>query len=470
MRTEEVVVVGAGPAGLAAAIEARRLGAEVFVLDEYAKVGGQYHKQPLVLDHRSCQGSLDPQVRAGRDLADKAKAMGVRFWTATQVWGLFPGRRLAVMRPTGSVEIEAQRLIIASGAHDRLLAFPGWTLPGVMTPGAAQTLVKAYACPPGQRVVVAGTGPFLLVVTAHLLKAGVNVVAYVEAARWSWTTFFRFTGFPERWGELARYVLTLMRHRVPIYRGSAVIAAGEGPTLSAVTIARLDDNGRPVAETRRQVAADTLAIAQGFRPNCELTGLAGCRHAYEERRGGCYCVIDPDTGVTSVDGIYASGEVTGIGGSRVATEEGRIAGLAAARSLGYWDAEAESRLTRARVQRRREQAFADLVNQTFAPPSGLTHVIDDNTIVCRCEEIRASAIRAAVETGARSATAVKMWTRCSMGRCQGRFCSWSVNRYVAALTGISPERIGVNEPRIPIKPVSLEAILSGGGDVSQIED
>ena len=459
-----MVIVGAGPAGLAAAIEARRLGVDVLVIDEYARAGGQFYKQPAYPLTDQQRHTLPPQVKEGMQLAARAASMGVKFWFESQVWGLFPGLRLGVVRGSISTEVVAQRLIIACGAHERCIAFPGWTLPGVITPGAAQTLIKAHSVLPGRRTIVAGSGPFLLAVAAQLLKTGAEVVTYVEAAPWSWATLSRFTTHPSRWGELARYVWPLLRARIAPRLRTAVIAAHGKTALSAVTLASLDSHGRPMPETKRQIEVDTLAVGYGFRPSCELTTLAGCAHQFSETAGGRYCVVDRDTGETNVEGVYAAGEVTGIGGARAAFQEGRIAGLSVASSLKHWDDEASQRLHDTRLRRRREQKFADLVSCTFAPPLGLAEFITDNTVICRCEEVSGRAVREAVTAGAHTATAIKMWTRCGMGRCQGRMCGWSIGRYVAALTGSNVESIGISQPRIPIKPVKLQHVLATNPD------
>lgn len=462
----DLVIIGAGPAGLSAALEAARLGVDVLLLDEYGRSGGQYMKQPTV--PLETAAGVSPQVREGAALIAEVEAAGAETWHGSEVWGVFPGFRLCLERDGRGIEVVAKRLIVASGAHERAMAFPGWTLPGVMTPGCAQTLVKSQHVLPGRRIVLAGSGPFLLVVGKQLLEAGAEVVAYVEAARWSWSALFTMACFPDRWGELGGLVGTLLARRVPLRFGSAVVAARGQECLERVIITRLDRQGRPLPDSETELAADALAVAYGFRPSTELTTLLGCRHEFDDRRGGRFCVVDESSGTTSVEGVYAVGEVTGVGGARVARVEGCIAGLCAARSLGRWDGEAERRLSGTRRRRRREQRFADFVNRAFETPKGLSALVSDDTVVCRCEEVDAGDIAEAVRIGARTMTAVKMWTRCGMGRCQGRICGWTANRYIAALTGLDPAVVGVNEPRFPVKPVALARVLEGAGAQSAL--
>ena len=453
----EIAVVGAGPAGLSAALEARRLGAEVLLIDEAAEPGGQYYMQP----HTAAAKARDSeQVAEGRALMAEARKAGVRLLCGVQVWGFFPPMTLALIGPEGCFEIEPQRLIVATGAHDRGLAFPGWTLPGVMTPGAVQRLIKADGVGLGPRVVLAGSGPFLLVVAKQLLDAGIEIAAYVESTRVTGSGLLGLAGRPGAWGALGGYARALLRHRVPLRLGRAVVEARGGEGLESVAIARLDKRGAPLDGEPEIVETSVLAVAYGFRPACELTTIAGCAHGYDDRQGGRICRVERASGRTSVEGIFAAGEVTGVAGMRCAREEGRIAGLSAARSLGHWSRAGGWRLRRARRLRRRAQAFADFVNASFAPPAGLAEMITDDTLLCRCEDLRAGEVRAAVAAGARSASAVKMWTRCGMGPCQGRICGWSLARYVARLSGQPLAEIGDNEPRIPIKPLPLGAIVA----------
>ena len=453
----EVVIVGAGPAGLAAALEASSLGAEVLLLDESISPGGQYFMQPGPA--RRTDDALPAQIRSGRKLVRQVRDAGAEIWTNAQVWGLFPGRRITVYRGGISQEILAERLIIATGAHDRNLAFPGWTLPGVLTPGGAQRLMKSEGIKPGQRAVLAGNGPFLLVVARQLLKAGVEIAAYVESARFSRLATLRVLRFPEIWLELATYLWSLRRHHVPVQFSSAVTAAHGQGAVERVSISPLDHRSGQVVGQTRDVQADVLIIGQGFRASTELTALAGCEHRYSDLEGGRICAVNRNTGETSVETIYAAGEITGVAGWRPALEEGGIAGLCAARTLGHWSVEAERRLARARRRRRRFQALADHVNRTFAATRSIVGLITDDTIVCRCEDVCVRDLREAIDSGAQTAAAIKMWTRCGMGPCQGRVCGWTLAHVAAQALGVSLESFGVNEPRVPIKPVPVGSLL-----------
>ncbi len=451
----DVAIVGAGPAGLAAAIAARSLGASVLVIDEYSAAGGQYHRQsarpgPPASDATQAE-------RQGRALASRAREAGVAFWADAYVWAAFANAMLAVDQAGMRRDVRARSLVVSTGAHDRVMPFPGWTLPGVMTVGAAQALVKAHAVVPGQRIVVAGSGPFLLVVAEGLAKAGA-AVEILEAARFRASVLATFLRFPNRWGELLGLLRTLRARGVGLTLGRVVMRAEGQDGLQGVVSQAVDARGTPIAGTVLRHDADALAIAYGFRTQVDLARMLGCRTRYDDAAGGHAVIVDADTGRTSQAEIYAAGEVTGVGGHEVAALEGTIAGLSAAMSLGYTSPAALSRLAAARRGRAKAQRFADVVAATFAPSRDLALLPAAETIVCRCEGVTRDSIDRAIAAGATTASAVKRWTRCGMGRCQGRMCGWGLARLVAARTH-SPMALADNlTARLPLKPVSLGTI------------
>jgi thioredoxin reductase/bacterioferritin-associated ferredoxin len=449
--TTDVAIVGAGPAGLAAAIAARRCGASVLVIDEYARAGGQYLRQPA--------GPTVPGAATGRGgtLAAQAAHAGVEFMQSATVWAGYPDGTLSVDVAGRGIEVRARRLVIAAGAHDRAMPFPGWTLPGVTTPGAAQAMLKAHAVLPGRRVVVAGSGPFLLVVAADLARAGA-AVELVESAAPNRAAAAGLLGFPSRWPELTRLLAALAAHRVRIHLGRVVTEVSGPLTVAQVVTRRVGPLGDPVPGTERVHEADALAVAFGFRVQSELGRVLGCEARYDEARGGHVLLTDPTTGRTSLDWVYAAGEVTGLGGHARASAEGTIAGTCAARALGFDAPGALAQLADASRRRARAEAFAALVARTFEPPAGLAALPEPGTPVCRCEGVTRAEIDAAIDAGAHTVSAVKRWTRCGMGRCQGRICAWPVTRLIAHRLGRSTAGLDNLEPRLPIKPVGVSCL------------
>ncbi|MEV0890859.1 FAD-dependent oxidoreductase [Promicromonospora sp. NPDC050262] len=434
-----VVVVGAGPAGLAAARAAADAGARVTVLDAADVLGGQYWRH--LPDERPAgrEHLLHHKWDTYRALSDALRAHpAVTVVPTAQVWSLeqlsspglvsSSGRRdgvrlnVLVGEPDGAGRaartFEPDALVLATGAHDRTLPFPGWQLPGVYSAGAAQALAKGERVAVGRRVVVAGAGPFLLPVASSLLRTGASVLGVHEASRTGslargWLDRpWELAGAVGKAGELAGYVGELVRHRVPWRPGEAVVAAHGDGQVEAVTIARLDARWAPVPGTERQVEADAVAVSHGFTPRLELAIAAGC--ALTASR---FVIVD-DTQATSVPGVWAAGEITGIGGADAALAEGAVAGAAAAG--GDLGAGAASRAVRSRD---RARGFAARIEAAHGIRGGWVRWLRDDTVVCRCEETTYGRVREVVElTGSHETRSVKLTSRAGLGPCQARMC------------------------------------------------
>jgi NADPH-dependent 2,4-dienoyl-CoA reductase/sulfur reductase-like enzyme len=400
-----VVVVGAGPAGLHAASTAARCGASVLLVDAGAAAGGQYHRHALG----------DPPPRA----VAQHWHPRIDHRVDTTVWAI-DGRRLFLRTGPAdssdgrSWQVDADALVLATGAYDRALPFPGWDLPGVVTAGAAQALAKAHRIAVGQRVIVAGSGPFLLPVATSLLGVGARVVAVLEAGS---TTAWRrqpvaAARMPEKLAELTRYAATLARARVPYRTRRAVVAAHGRDRVAEVTVAALDARWRPIRGRTRRVSVDAVCVGYGFLPQLDLALSAGARL----REG--FVEVDAEQ-ATSVAGVFAAGEITGLGGADLAAAEGELAGYAAAAYVGRWSP-VPARIKRRRARLRR---FATALSEVYAVQPGWQHWLADDTVVCRCEEIAVQAVRRAVaEGGADGLRALRLTTRAGLGLCQGRVC------------------------------------------------
>ncbi|MFD9354038.1 NAD(P)/FAD-dependent oxidoreductase [Streptomyces sp. NPDC060031] len=436
-RTADLAVVGAGPAGLAAAVTAAGLGLRVTLLDAGERPGGQYYRHPAPglgaarpealhhgwADFATREAALRAHVSAGR----------ISHLPGHHVWSVVPdgsGWMLHAVAGHGPEEraaaVPAKAVLLATGAYERQLPFPGWTLPGVVGAGGAQAMLKGGLVLPGQRVVVAGSGPLLLAVAGSLAAAGATVPAVVEAAS--------YTGYadkapallrnPGKLAEGATYGSALLRHHIRLLTRHAVTEVHGTDRVEAVTVARLDRDWRPVPGTGRRIPCDALAVGHGLVPQLELATGLGC--ATRLSADGTIA-LDLDAGQrTSVPGIWSAGETGGIGGAQLALAEGELAALAIA------GRPAPARLTRRRARLR---AFADAMGGAHRPGEGWTDWLRDDAEVCRCEEVPAGRIREAVrDLGARDARTVKLLTRAGMGWCQGRMCGPAV----CALAGDGP--------------------------------
>jgi NADPH-dependent 2,4-dienoyl-CoA reductase/sulfur reductase-like enzyme len=369
-------------------------------------------------------------------------------------------------------QVVARAVVIATGANEMVVPFPGWELPGVTTVGAAQALLKGQGVVAGRRVLVAGSGPLLLPAAAGLAEAGVRVVGVLEANPVTVGTLARVARvapFTRKAREAAAYGRILGRHRVPIRVGYAVTAAHGDERVTEATISRVDRDWRAIAGTERRVSVDAVHASFGFSPALELSRALGCADLPQPGRPTAAVWCDGDQ-ATSVPGVFAAGETTGVAGADVAELEGYLAGAASARYVAKSRHAAfhksdqtragsgELDLGRLRAALARARRFARGLDGLYPWRSGWLGWPEADTIACRCEEVPWAAIGEAVAAGARDVRAVKGATRCGMGYCQGRMCGPAVQQAVAAATGRGLAAVGDLSSRPVLTPVSLGRI------------
>ena len=466
MLETDVVVVGAGPAGLSAALQASLAGARVIVVDEYARPGGQYFKQPAEAFRLLDRSAMGRDFQAGIDLISQVERGGIEVLSDTIVWGAFDPHILEIYRAGECQQIAASRVVIATGAYDRPIAFPGWTLPGVITAGAAQTLLKNQWVIPGDRVLMAGTGPFQLPVAAHLVKAGATLVALLEASKVSagW-----LTRVPAVWKHLGKvreaqdYLGTLLKARIDFRPGWTILEARGKDQVEQAVIVQLDDDWHPIAGTEKVLDVDTICLGFGFIPSLQLPRLLGSASRWDAELPAWVTEHDADQR-TSVPDVFVAGETTGIGGHDVAIGEGAVAGIKAAADLGKVSPdEVERRLSKVRTDLKNQREFASYLNRTFALKPGIYDLISDDTVICRCEEVTAGEIARVAGEWNGSLRTIKQLTRAGMGNCQGRICGSLVAQIAAKASGKKVEEIDLDTPRPPIKPIPLEALAGMPG-------
>jgi len=416
----DVLVVGGGPAGLAAAARAAECGVRVGIVDDNPTLGGQIWRESLEA------GESTDVVKWSGLLSSSAvtKLCGMRIFDRPEP-GLLLGEEASELR-----ELRYAKLILATGARERFLPFPGWTLPNVMGAGGLQAMVKAGLPIRGKRVIVAGTGPLLLAVAAYLLKRGATIQTICEQT--SWTSLTRFGAAIVAYPRKIAQTLQLQRELagIPFEANAWTVAAHGRRQLESVTISR---HGR-----MESFACDYLACGFHLVPNVELPLLIGCQIS------GGFVQVD-DMQRTSVEGVFCAGEPTSIGGVEQALVEGQIAGLAAA---------GESTKARSMFgKRRRAKRFARLLDRIFQLRSELKHLSAEETMVCRCEDVAYSRLQA--HTSWRTA---KLETRCGMGPCQGRVCGPATE----FLFGWSPDSV-----RPPIFPARIESLATNAAHTNE---
>ena len=462
MREVDLAIIGAGPAGLSAALAAKEAGVSVTVVDENPRPGGQIFRQLPETFQVLRPGALGHTFQKGQALLNRVAQAGIDLRTDTLVWGIFHPLTLALHQGESAESLRCRALILATGAYDRLIPFPGWTLPGVMTLGGAQTLAKSQRILPGKRVLLAGSGPFLLPVAAQLLQGGANIVAILEASNpRTWLRKSRaLWGQWERFREAIEYLKPLISSRPRVRFGQTIVAARGDDVLREVTIASLDKNWSPIGDSEYSLEVDAACVGFGFTINTQLSRPCECKHVYRPWAGG-WVVWHDGWQRTSVPNVFVAGESTGVAGVDTAMGEGAIAGLGAAISLGaISESEAELRARAHRKRLARLKPFVEMQGELFSHREGLMELITDETIVCRCEEVTAGEILRALDDGATDVNGVKSRVRTGMGLCQGRVCGPIVAEMVARRTGQPVEESGVFTARPIVKPVPLAAIAA----------
>lgn len=467
MKHVEVAIIGGGPAGIAAAIELAAGGSSLLMIDAYPQPGGHYFKQPP--QEFNIAGHPTDNHQAEYDsLMASVERLNVDILSQTAVWSIFPAEEssaeytLYLQGPHDVHSLRAQILLLAPGAHDRPMAFPGWHLPGVITPGGAQMLLKGHGICPGRRALVAGSGPLLLAAAAGLAEAGTEVVAVLDVAS-VWDGLFKipqaFWGQKNRLKEAWRYGDTLRRKRVPLLFRHTVFRAVGDEEVTAVAYGKVDARGQPLKHTEKVVDVDTICAALGFLPNLALTRHLGCEHVYDAVLDAFY-PRHTDTMETTTPNVFVAGDVTGVGGKDMAKLQGQVAGLNILGKLGFLSPEqVRTRVKALAPNLNREARFIRMLRDRLQVRPGLLALVNEDTIICRCEMVRAGQIRAAIADGAQDIRGVKLRTRCGMGACQGRYCEPHVGHLIASVTKQSRETVGTMSVRPPLIPVLMNDIV-----------
>jgi thioredoxin reductase/bacterioferritin-associated ferredoxin len=460
----DIAVIGAGPAGASAAIEAAELDLRVVILDEQAAAGGQVWraKGPAI---RSAPPS--PESAAGDRLRRRLDAAEVTRLFSHRAWQLQPAGddwSIHAAGPDGPVTIRARRVILATGAQERVFPVPGWTLPGVIGLAAATALMKGEMMLPGSRVLVAGAGPLLPYVAHEIHRHGGEVVAVADLNGFG--DWLRLLPAMLRRPDLALrgagWLASLRRAAIPYMYGTGVRhIAGDGQA-ERVEIGPVDIDWAPANDGEtRSFEIDAVVLGHGLSPAIEPTRMLDCRHVHDPATGG-WRVDTDEEGRTSIVGILACGDGAGILGVAAAPLRGRIAARAAATDLGRPSPSDDLK---------RELATAAIFGQAMTsltiPRPGILAQVAAGTIVCRCEGLTRADIEAGITGGGISPNALKSETRCGMGPCGGRFCREAAAMLTAHLTGGSVEEIGLPTARPPLRPLPVEAV-TGDFDYAEL--
>ena len=459
----DLLIVGAGPAGMAAAVTVRRGGATVVVADEGAGPGGQIYRSVLKpLPHRPALG-FDYGV--GAALAREFCGSGARLLTGATVFMVEPalegGWETGVLADGKARRFRSRAVLIATGAHERPFPIPGWTLPGVMTAGAAQTMLKASGVVPAGTLHLVGTGPLLYLLAAQYARLGVKVEALLDTApRRNWAAALphlpAFLSGSYAWKGLGllREVLASTR----VVRGVRDLSIRGGRRAEEI---RCLAGGRQLT-----MPVETVLLHQGVVPQVNLTMATGVQHHWDRERLAFEPLLG-EGGETGRPGLYVAGDTGGIAGAQVAQHRGTLAALAILRELdrdalgpGMPDVDETLHAIRKALRGRR---FLDTL---YRPAQDTRVPSDDDVVVCRCEGVRAGEIRSLVRRGAQGPNQAKFFSRAGMGPCQGRLCGLTVCETMAAEAGREPDEIGYMRVRMPVKPVTVAAMAALADDAA----
>ncbi len=453
----DLLIVGAGPAGMAAAVTARRHGLSVRVVADPPAPGGQIWRGIETVAATPRAKRLGESYLSGAERAAAFRACGALYEPESQLWQIEPGFRAFVTRGGKARSVTAEAIILATGAQERPMPFPGWTLPGVLTVGAAQILLKTADSVPEKPVWIAGCGPLPLLYMTQLLAAGGGIAGFLDTTpRGRVGAALRH--LPQglgRLGDLLKglsWSLALRRAGVPIIRHVTELRAEGDGRLQRLRY-RTED-GR-----QAEIPAEVLLVHEGVVPNIHAPLALGCAVSWHAGQH-CYVPVLDAWGESSQANIFIAGDGAGIGGAEAAEPRGRLAALRVAAKLGRLDgATAETAAAPERSALSSALALRPFLDALYAPRPQL-YAPPDETLVCRCEEVTAGELRARAVEGRPGPNQLKAFTRAGMGPCQGRQCGYSMAHIVAAAQGRSVEEVGFYRIRPPLKPVTLGELAS----------
>jgi NADPH-dependent 2,4-dienoyl-CoA reductase/sulfur reductase-like enzyme len=451
----DLAIIGAGPAGMAAAIEARACSLSVLVVDDNPAPGGQVFRAARAA---AADPAVASEIAPGLSLLDAFAASGADHRPGTTLWHLDPDEGLlSLAGPQGVSEARARRVLLSTGAQERPVPIPGWTLPGVMTAGAAQILLKTAGAVPAGATVLAGQGPLVWLLAVQLARAGAPPLV-LETRGATIASALPRGGLWAGRRLLAKGIALMAEAR---RRGVRVVPGAR--TLRAEGTDRV----QRIAWDGGSAPCDTLLLHEGVIPQTHVSRAIGLDHAWDAAQA-CWRPVVDAFGASSNTRIAVAGDGAGIGGWEAAAAAGSLAGLDAARRLGALDqAGFAARAAGPLATRRAALALRPFLDALYAPPAAVV-APPDATIACRCEEVTAGAIHAAARAGATGPNQMKAYLRCGMGACQGRMCAPTVAALIAQARGLPPESVAPLRPRAPYKPITVGDLAASAESAQQL--
>jgi thioredoxin reductase len=469
----DLAIIGAGPAGLAAADVAHSCGINTVIIDEQASAGGQIYRQPPA-QYKVSSWLSSRIYKQGKQLLHKVSELEDILWLKqTTVLGLFKSddtaaeynHKLIVNNRDGTHEVIAKTVLIATGCYDMPVIFPGWNLPGVMASGGIQAFVKSQQIIPGKRFLFIGSHPLQLIVADQIVQAGGEVAGVIFAQKLS--SIFSLLKSPFlllRFADKFLYILsTLIRLKiagVPVSFGKTILAADGKDKLDSVSIVPLTTKDTVDKNSSTKIECDRLGLCFSFLTSSELARQAGAEYSWSADGGG-WVITHDELMRTNIHGIYVAGETTGVAGAEVAMVEGKIAGLGVALELGKVpESQASKALTELHRRLKSLNQFANLLKRLSFPATGLLEqIMTRDSTLCKCEEITVGDFLDKLDEipYTINANSAKLLTRAGMGICQGRYCNYYTRLILAK--HYSENDFKPFTARFPSKPVTISELI-----------
>jgi thioredoxin reductase/bacterioferritin-associated ferredoxin len=447
----DVIVIGAGPSGVASAIKCAEKRLKVLIIDSSQNTGGQIYRAPPKSYIKKNEKSLKENL-IQKKFSEDLKKHNVDTAYNHTVWQVSPGFRVDAFNENGTVKWKTKNLILATGTYEKIIPFEGWTIPGVIGLAACTLILKSHQIIPGKNIVLAGNGPLLILVAYYILKFGGKVDAIIDTSSksdWLKSTFALISN-PHNFLQGIFWMLKILISRIPIYSNSMVNKVIKNEKGLSVELKGINDHKTKVINT------EVLAVGHGLIPSTDITRLLGADHIYNELKGGWIAKIDKYFR-SSIKSLYVTGDGSGISGAIAAYDKGILATCALLYDEKIIDEKEFNNLSNKILRRlNRYEIFAKAIANLNSTPKELIKEIADNTILCRCEDITKKDIIYATEKGAKDLNQIKTWTRCGMGPCQGRTCQYAIASVVSNQLNCKIEDLGYLTGRSPLRPVPLD--------------
>jgi len=453
----DLVIVGAGPAGMAAAVEAAKHKLSVMVLDEQPEEGGQTFRSVSTTERLRPEifAMMGEDYQNGKKLQLSFQQTGVKNLSNAIVWNIEPDMTVNYLHKGTTHQVAASRLLIATGAQERPVPIPGWTLPGVMGAAAADVLLKSSGVVPSGKIVLAGSGPLLWLAASRLAEAKAEISAVLETVNLS--NYLKALPHLPLALKSSGYLLKGLQMKSLVSKARIEVISGVAD-LRAEGTEELQYLHFKYRKKCKTIEVDTLLLHEGVVPNIQLSSHMGCKHDWNELQNYWYPVMD-EWGNTSIDGVAVAGDSGIVAGAKVAEASGHLAGLEASYQLGMISRnqrDEDSAIFRKKIKQ--HNAVRPFLEHLYPPNQAVRVPKNNSTLICRCEEVTVGQIRKSVELGALDLNGAKAYTRCGMGPCQGRMCGLAAAGIIAEVLGKSPRDVGYYRCRAPVKPINLSQI------------